>query len=105
MTCATCQWCQPADAKQIDPGAHAQCRRWPPTLTRVIWLGTPQARSIWPCVTQDDWCGEYLSRDAVRDMDEAPAVGLTHEAVQSEPEPEPEPVPVVVPSRAWWKPW
>jgi hypothetical protein len=104
MTCATCHFCQPCDAKHVDPGAHAQCRRWPPTLTRVIWLGTPQARSVWPCVCAADWCGEYVSRADVQAINE-PAIGLTHEDVAPALELEPEPVPVVVPSRAWWKPW
>ena len=51
MNCETCRW---FDA---DPKPHEQiglCRKCPPQM-----LPTPEAPSVWPEVTSEDWCGQW----------------------------------------------
>lgn len=43
-----------------------QCRRYPPTVHMDIYERVSHARTLWPTVKQEDWCGEYRQADFAR---------------------------------------
>lgn len=55
-TCGTCAFAAPC----VDDGEpYVQCRRFPPTVIVV----DGETACGFPTVTEEDWCGEWMSED------------------------------------------
>ena len=62
--CSECRFYEQIDSVQ------GSCRRYAPrvqferhhNIRKRIWLR--EAYAIWPTVSSDEWCGEYVAREA-----------------------------------------
>jgi hypothetical protein len=62
----TCADCIHYEAAATDPSS-GRCRRNPPAIVNdTLEANTPEARfvSMWPIVTKNDWCGEFVPVEA-----------------------------------------
>ena len=79
MKCETCKFwdahegrIEPGeeDAGEVPASGYGKCRRYPPRTYRELpegqydYPGTDVKFWLLPCTEGDDWCGEWLQRDA-----------------------------------------
>lgn len=56
VSCATCAYFMPPPPNYRGNRSRGQCRRYAPVLEIVT---DSPARSIWPLVSSDQWCGDH----------------------------------------------
>lgn len=65
MTRGTCTGCEYSETV-LEPEGMLRCRRYAP---RPAPGGVEPTGISWPIVAPEDWCGEFLERDSMDEVD------------------------------------